>query len=94
MYAYETAVVVIQALDQVAAKDRTAILETCLRPKDSWASSAAPGASPRTGDTDSSIIGLNQVQNGAIVYLEADLRRLGRRKLREEGQLAGPPPFE
>lgn len=70
MYAYETTVVVIQAIDKAAVKDRTKILDAMMATKDFAGLLGSTWSFTETGDTSSTKMGLNQVQNGQIVYLE------------------------
>jgi branched-chain amino acid transport system substrate-binding protein len=71
MYAYETMVVVIQSLDRVAAKDRAAVLADLFATEGFVSLLGGTWSFTESGDTDSSIIGLTQVQNGVITYLKA-----------------------
>ena len=69
-YSYETTVAVIQAIDRVATKDRTAILDDLFATEGFVSLLGGTWSFTDGGDTDSSIIGLTQVQGGTIVYLE------------------------
>ena len=71
MYAYETAVVVIQGIDKAAEKDRAKILDAMLGTKDFYSLLGGSWSFTETGDTDSTRMGLNQIQGGQIVYLKA-----------------------
>jgi branched-chain amino acid transport system substrate-binding protein len=71
MYSYETTVAVIQSLDRVAAKDRAAILDDLFATEGFVSLLGGTWSFTESGDTDSSIIGLIQVQNGVQVYLKA-----------------------
>ena len=63
VYAYETTVVVIQALDKVGEKDRGKILDAHARaPKDFVSLLGGTWSFTETGDTDSAIIGLSQIE--------------------------------
>jgi len=68
VYAYETAVVVIQALDTVGEKDRQKILDTLLATKNFHSLLGHTWAFTDTGDTDAAIIGLSQVKGGNITF--------------------------
>ena len=70
VYSYETTVVVLQTLDRVAAKDRAAILADMFATEGFVSLLGGTWSFTETGDTDSSIIGLTQVQDGVITYLE------------------------
>jgi branched-chain amino acid transport system substrate-binding protein len=70
VYGYETAVVVLQAIDQVAEKDRGKILDTMLHTEGFVSLLGGTWSFTETGDTDSAIIGLSQVKNGQITYLK------------------------
>ena len=70
MYAYEAAVVTIQAIDRAGAKDRAAIMEALLGTTDFHSLLGATWSFTETGDTSSETMGLNQVQGGEIVYLQ------------------------
>lgn len=71
VYSYETTVAVIQSLDRVAAKDRAAIVTDLFATEGFVSLLGGTWSFTETGDTDSSIIGLTQVQGGVITYLEA-----------------------
>ncbi len=70
MYAYEAAVVTIQAIDRAGAKDRAAIMEALLGTTDFHSLLGGTWSFTETGDTSSETMGLNQVQGGEIVYLQ------------------------
>ena len=71
MYAYETTVVVIQAIDKVGEKDRAKILDAMLATKDFSGLLGTTWSFTDTGDTSSTRMGLNQIEDGQIVYLKA-----------------------
>ncbi len=71
MYAYETAVVVIQAIDRAAVKDRTALMDAMMATKDFHSLLGKTWSFTAEGDTDSTTMGLNTVTDGQIVYLKA-----------------------
>jgi len=68
VYAYETAVLVIQTLDQVGEKDRTKVLDTLFATEGFVSLLGGTWSFTETGDTDSSIIGLAQVVDGKIQF--------------------------
>ena len=68
VYAYETAVVVFQALDKVGEKDRVKVLEALLGTNDFKSLLGHTWSFTDTGDTDAAIIGLSQVINGNITF--------------------------
>jgi branched-chain amino acid transport system substrate-binding protein len=70
-YAYETTVVVIQAIDKAAVKDRAAILDAMFATKDFYSLLGGTWSFTENGDTDSTRMGLNQIQGGQIVYVKA-----------------------
>jgi branched-chain amino acid transport system substrate-binding protein len=70
MYAYEAAVVVIQAIDRAGAKDRAAIMSALMGTKDFHSLLGTTWSFTPEGDTTSQTMGLNQVQDGQIVYLQ------------------------
>jgi branched-chain amino acid transport system substrate-binding protein len=70
MYAYEAAVVTIQAIDRAAAKDRAAIMAALMGTADFHSLLGGTWSFTETGDTSSQTMGLNQVQDGEIVYLQ------------------------
>lgn len=69
VYSFECAVVVLQAIDKVGAKDRQAIIDAGMGTKDfrgligTWSFS-------ETGDTTASTISLNEVKDGEITFQE------------------------
>jgi len=71
MYAYETAVVVIQSIDKVGEKDRAKLVESMLQTTEFNSLLGGSWSFTETGDTSSTAMGLNQVQDGKIVYLKA-----------------------
>lgn len=70
-YAYETTVVVIQAIDKAGVKDRTAILDAMFATTDFQSLLGGSWSFTETGDTDSTRMGLNQIKDGVIEYLKA-----------------------
>lgn len=68
VYAYETAVVVIQAIDRAQSNDRTAVLDAMFSTSDFVSMLGGTWSFTETGDTDSSIIGLAQIVDGAITF--------------------------
>lgn len=70
MYAYETTVVVLQGIDTAAVKDRTAILNAMFATKDFASLLGGSWSFTADGDTDSIKMGLNQIQDGKIVFLQ------------------------
>jgi len=70
MYAYETAVVVIQAIDRAAAKDRAAIMAAVMGTKDFRSLLGHTWSFNEEGDSTFQTMGLNEVQDGQIVYLQ------------------------
>jgi len=69
MYAYEAAVVVIQALDKAGAKDRAAIMEALMGTADFNGLLGTSWGFTEEGDNSNQTMGLNQVQGGEIVFL-------------------------
>ncbi len=69
VYAYEAAVVAIQALDQVQDNDRVAILEAMFSTTN-FAGLLGTWEFLETGDTSLTTVSLNQIQDGGIVFLE------------------------
>ena len=61
VYAYETAVVVIQTIDKVGEKDRTKILDTMFATEGFVSLLGGTWSFTENGDTDSAIIGLAKV---------------------------------
>jgi branched-chain amino acid transport system substrate-binding protein len=68
VYAYETAVAVIQAIAAAGANDRTAILDALFGTEGFTSLLGGTWSFTDTGDTDSAIIGLSQIVDGAIAY--------------------------
>ena len=68
VYAYETAVVVIQAIDRAQSNDRTAVLDAMFSTSDFISMLGGTWSFTETGDTDASIIGLAQIVDGAIAF--------------------------
>jgi branched-chain amino acid transport system substrate-binding protein len=68
VYAYESAVVVFQALDKVGEKDRQKVLDALLGTKDFKSLLGHTWSFTDTGDTDAAIIGLSQVIKGNITF--------------------------
>jgi branched-chain amino acid transport system substrate-binding protein len=71
VYGYETAVVVLQALDQVGEKDRAKILDAVMGTEGFNSLLGFPWSFTETGDTDSAIIGLSKIEGGVIKYQKA-----------------------
>lgn len=71
VYAYETTVVVMQAIDQVGEKDRQKILDALLGTKNFHGLSGTVWNFTATGDIDTATIGLSQVINGNITFQKA-----------------------
>jgi branched-chain amino acid transport system substrate-binding protein len=69
VYAFEAAVVAIQAIDQVQAKDRKQILDAMFA-TEGFTGLLGTWSFTETGDTDSETISLNVVQDGAITFQE------------------------
>jgi len=68
VYAYETAVVVIQAIDRAQSNDRAAVLDAMFSTTDFVSMLGGTWSFTETGDTNSSIIGLAQIVDGAITF--------------------------
>jgi len=68
VYAYETAVVVLQTLDKVAEKHRGKILDAMFATEGFVSLLGGTWSFDDNGDTDSSIIGLDQVVGGKITF--------------------------
>jgi branched-chain amino acid transport system substrate-binding protein len=68
VYAYETTVVVLQAIDKVGEKDRAKILDTMFATEGFVSLLGGTWSFTDTGDTDSAIIGLSQIIDNAITY--------------------------
>jgi branched-chain amino acid transport system substrate-binding protein len=76
VYAYECTAVVVQAIDQVQEKDRTAILEAMMATKDFAGLLGNTWAFTETGDTDSLTMSVNEIKANAegkldFAFLEA-----------------------
>jgi branched-chain amino acid transport system substrate-binding protein len=69
VYAYEAAVVAIQAIDKVQAKDRQAILDAMIT-TEGFVGLLGEWSFDANGDKDNQIMGLNQVQDGKITFLK------------------------
>ena len=69
-YGYETAVVVLQAIERAGEKDRAKILDAMMSTEGFVSLLGGTWAFTETGDTDSAIIGLSQVIDGKITYLK------------------------
>ncbi len=69
VYAFECAVVVLQAIDQVAAKDRAAILDTMFNTSE-FRGLTGTWSFTETGDTTAETISLNVVRDGEITFQE------------------------
>ena len=70
VYAYECAVVVIQALDKVQEKDRAAILDTMFATEGFNSLLGGTWSFTETGDTDALTMTLNVVKDGKITFQE------------------------
>jgi branched-chain amino acid transport system substrate-binding protein len=68
VYAYETAVLVVQTIDKVGEKDRTKILDTMFATEGFVSLLGGTWSFTESGDTDSAIIGLAKVVDGAIAF--------------------------
>ncbi len=68
VYAYETTVAVIQAIATAGEKDRTKILDALWATEGFVSLLGFTWSFTDTGDTDSAIIGLSQIIDGAITY--------------------------
>jgi len=68
VYAYETAVLVIQTIDKVGEKDRAKVLDTMFHTEGFVSLLGGTWSFTETGDTDSAIIGLAKVVDGAITF--------------------------
>ncbi|MCC6790324.1 MAG: branched-chain amino acid ABC transporter substrate-binding protein [Thermomicrobiales bacterium] len=68
VYAYETTVAVIQAIATAGVNDRTAILDALFATEGFTSLLGGTWSFTDTGDTDSAIIGLSQIVDGAIAY--------------------------
>jgi branched-chain amino acid transport system substrate-binding protein len=71
VYAYESLVVVLQAIERVGEKDRTKILDSMIATEGFVSLLGGTWNFTENGDTDSNIIGLTQVVDGAIDYQSA-----------------------
>ena len=60
--------VIIQAIDQVGEKDRDKILDAMMATENFHGLLADTWAFTDTGDTDSSIFSLSQVQDGVLTF--------------------------
>lgn len=69
VYSFECAVVVLQAIDQVAAKDRAAVLDAMFATKD-FRGLIGTWSFTETGDTTADTISLNQVEGTTITFKE------------------------
>lgn len=67
VYAFEAAVVTIQAIDKVGAKDRAKILDAMFHTKD-FRGLIGTWSFTDTGDTSATTVSLNQVKSGAITF--------------------------
>jgi branched-chain amino acid transport system substrate-binding protein len=68
VYAYETAVLVIQSIDKIGVKDRAQMLDTMFATEGFVSLLGGTWSFDEFGDTDSNLIGLAQVQDGKIVF--------------------------
>ncbi len=69
VYAYEATVVAIQAIDQVKAKDRQAIIDTMLA-TEGFVGLLGEWSFDANGDKDNQVMGLNVIENGTITYVK------------------------
>jgi len=69
LYSFEAAVVVLQAIDAVGEKDRAKILDAMFGTKE-FRGLIGTWSFTETGDTDSTTVSLNVVQDGAITFQE------------------------
>ncbi len=67
-YAYEMTAVIIQAIDQVGEKDRAKILDAMMATENFHGLLGDTWSFTDTGDTDSSIFSLSQVQDGVLTF--------------------------
>lgn len=70
VYAYECAVVVVQALDRVGEKDRVKILDAMFSTEGFESLLGGTWSFTETGDTDSTTMSVNIVEGGTIKFLE------------------------
>ena len=70
VYAYEAALVALQAIDRAGVNDRTAILDAMLATQDFASLLGGSWAFTDTGDTDYAAIGLYQVVDGTLTFRE------------------------
>jgi len=68
VYAYETAVVVIQTIDKIGVKDRAQMLDTMFATEGFVSLLGGTWSFTESGDTDSAIIGLAKVIDGKITF--------------------------
>ena len=68
VYAYETTVAVLQAIEKAGEKDRAKILDALITTEGFNSLLGGSWAFTETGDTDSAVIGLSQIVDGAIAY--------------------------
>ncbi len=71
VYAYEAMVVTLQAIDRAGVNDRTAILEQMLNTEGFVSLLGGTWSFNDEGDTDSTIIGLAQVADGRLSWVDA-----------------------
>ncbi|MDQ3043746.1 MAG: branched-chain amino acid ABC transporter substrate-binding protein [Chloroflexota bacterium] len=69
VYAFDCAVLTVQAIDQVGEKDRAAILDAMFN-TEGFVGLVATYSITETGDTDATTMSLNVVENGKIVFQE------------------------
>jgi branched-chain amino acid transport system substrate-binding protein len=69
VYSFECAVVVLQAIDQVKAKDRPAVLDTMFN-TENFRGLIGTWSFTETGDTTADTISLNIVQDATITFQE------------------------
>ncbi|HEY7034627.1 MAG TPA: ABC transporter substrate-binding protein [Thermomicrobiales bacterium] len=68
VYSYETLVLVMQTIDKVGEKDRAKILDTMFATEGFNSLLGGSWSFTETGDTDSTVIGLDQVKDGKITF--------------------------
>lgn len=71
VYSYETVVAVIQAIGRAGVNDRAAILESLMGTKDFVSLLGFTWSFNENGDTDNSVIGLSQVIDNSITFVQA-----------------------
>jgi branched-chain amino acid transport system substrate-binding protein len=69
VYAYESTVVVIQAIDQVQEKDRTKILDAMMATTEFLSLVGGTWSFTETGDTDATTMSVNVIQDGQFQFV-------------------------